>query len=77
MFDFDTVRAGYSGAVGQTYEYAVNIDWPRIPMTSYTRTINWETGTSIETFDREPGLNPASWKYGLGWMVIVIRQRTT
>ncbi len=21
----------------------------------------------IETFDREPGNNPASWKYGLGW----------
>jgi glyoxylase-like metal-dependent hydrolase (beta-lactamase superfamily II) len=31
------------------------------------RTINWETGTSKETFDRKPGLNPASWKYGLGW----------
>ena len=24
-------------------------------------------GTSVETFDREPGLDPASWKYGLGW----------
>ena len=59
---------GYSGAVGQTFEYAVNIDWPRIdPMANYTRTINWETGTSKETFDRKPGLNPASWKYGLGW----------
>ena len=59
---------GYSGAVGQTYENAVNIDWARIEMANYTRTINWETGTSKETFDREPGLNPASWKYGLGWM---------
>jgi glyoxylase-like metal-dependent hydrolase (beta-lactamase superfamily II) len=61
--------AGYSGAVGQTFENAVNIDWPRTPggMTNYTRTINWETGTSKETFDRTPGLNPASWKYGLGW----------
>ena len=47
--------AGYSGVVGQTFENAVNIDWPRIPMTNYTRTINWETATSIETFDREPG----------------------
>jgi glyoxylase-like metal-dependent hydrolase (beta-lactamase superfamily II) len=36
-------------------------------MTNYTRTINWETGTSKETFDRTPGLNPASWKYGPGW----------
>ena len=59
---------GYSGAVGQTFENAVNVDWPRIDsMANYTRTINWETGTSKETFDREPGLNPASWKYGIGW----------
>ena len=69
--DFQCVTfsgAGYSGAVGQTYEQATNIDWDRIPMTNYTRMINWETGTGIETFDREPGQNPASWKYGLGWM---------
>jgi glyoxylase-like metal-dependent hydrolase (beta-lactamase superfamily II) len=60
---------GYSGAVGQTFEHAVNIDWPRIDsMANYTRTINWENGTSKETFDRKPGLNPASWKYGLGWV---------
>src|SRR5687767_7132078 len=60
--------AGYNGAVGQTFEYAVNIDWPRPDaMANYTRTINWETGTSKETFDRKPGLNPAAWKYGLGW----------
>ena len=59
---------GYGGAVGQTFENAVNIDWPRIDaLANYTRTINWEAGTSIETFDRKPGLNPASWKYGLGW----------
>ena len=50
---------GYSAAVGQTFEHAVNIDWPRIDqMANYTRTINWETGTSKETFDRKPGLNP-------------------
>src|SRR5262245_43712536 len=59
---------GYGGAVGQTYENAVNVDWPRIDaLANYTRTINWETATSKETFDRKPGLNPASWKYGLGW----------
>jgi len=59
---------GYGGAVGQTAEYNPNIDWPRIDaLNNYTRTINWETGTSKETFDRKPGLNPASWKYGLGW----------
>jgi glyoxylase-like metal-dependent hydrolase (beta-lactamase superfamily II) len=59
---------GYGAAVGQTYENAVNIDWPRIDaLNNYTRTINWEAGTSVETFDRKPGLSPASWKYGLGW----------
>ena len=59
---------GYSGPVGQTFENAVNIDWPRSEMANYTRTINWETRTSKETFDRKPGNNPASWKYGLGWI---------
>jgi glyoxylase-like metal-dependent hydrolase (beta-lactamase superfamily II) len=59
---------GYAGAVGQTAENAVNVDWPRIDsLANYTRTINWEAGTSKETFDRKPGLSPASWKYGLGW----------
>ena len=69
---------GYSGAVGQTFENAVNVDWPRIGgMINYTRTINWETGTSKETFDREPGLSPASWKYGLGWEGGTPTQRET
>ncbi len=59
---------GYGAAVGQTFENAVNVDWPRIDsMANYTRTINWDAGTSKETFDRAPGLNPASWKYGMGW----------
>jgi glyoxylase-like metal-dependent hydrolase (beta-lactamase superfamily II) len=59
---------GYSGPVGQTFENAVNIDWRRAEMANYTRTINWETGTSKETFDRKPGESPASWKYGLGFI---------
>jgi glyoxylase-like metal-dependent hydrolase (beta-lactamase superfamily II) len=60
---------GYGGAVGQTFENAVNIDWPRIDrLANYTRAIDWTTETSVETFDREPGLNPASWKYGTGWV---------
>ena len=59
---------GYSGPVGQTFENAVNIDWQRSEMANYTRTINWENGTSKETFDRKPGNNPASWKYGLAWV---------
>jgi glyoxylase-like metal-dependent hydrolase (beta-lactamase superfamily II) len=59
---------GYAGAVGQTFENAVNIDWPRIDrLANYTRTIDWTAETSVETFDREPGLAPASWKYGTGW----------
>src|SRR5918995_2060574 len=59
---------GYAGAVGQTFENAVNIDWPRIDsLANYTRTIDWNAGTSVETFDRKPGQSPASWKYGLGW----------
>ena len=59
----------YGGAVGQQRESAWNVDWPRIDsLASYTRTMNWETRTMVEEFDREPGLNPASWKYGVGWI---------
>jgi glyoxylase-like metal-dependent hydrolase (beta-lactamase superfamily II) len=59
---------GYSAPVGQMFETANNMDWPRIDaMNNYTRTINWEAGTSKETFERKPGLAPASWKYGQGW----------
>lgn len=59
---------GYAGAVGQAFESAPNVDWPRIDtLANYTRTINFETRTIKEEFDRKPGLNPASWKYGLGW----------
>jgi hypothetical protein len=36
----------------------VNVDWPRSEMANYTRTINWETGTSKETFDRKPATIP-------------------
>ena len=59
---------GYAGAVGQAFESAVNVDWPRIDsLANYRRTINYATRTIVEEFDRKPGLNPASWKYGLGW----------
>jgi glyoxylase-like metal-dependent hydrolase (beta-lactamase superfamily II) len=69
---------GYGGAVGQTYENAVNVDWPRIDtLANYTRTINWEDATSKETFDRKPGLNPAAWKYGLGWQGGTPTQKAT
>jgi glyoxylase-like metal-dependent hydrolase (beta-lactamase superfamily II) len=60
---------GYSGMVGQQRLNDKNVDWPRgEPLANYTRTMNWETGTMKEEFDRKPGLNPASWKYGLGWL---------
>lgn len=59
---------GYAGVVGQQKESGWNIDWPRgEALTNYSRTMNWEAGTSREEFDRKPGQNPASWKYGTGW----------
>ena len=60
---------GYAGAVGQQFESAINIDWPRVDaLANYTRTMNWDARTMVEEFDRKPGLNPASWKYGIGWI---------
>jgi glyoxylase-like metal-dependent hydrolase (beta-lactamase superfamily II) len=59
----------YNGAVGQQREAGKNIDWPRIDaLTNYTRTMNWGARTMREEFDRKPGLAPASWKYGVGWV---------
>ena len=58
---------GYSGMVGQNITQ--DTDWPDgEPLANYTRTINYEARTSVETFERKPGLNPRSWKYGTGWM---------
>ena len=59
----------YAGMVGQQRMNDKGVDWPRgEPLANYTRTMNWETRTMKEEFDRKPGLNPASWKYGLGWV---------
>jgi glyoxylase-like metal-dependent hydrolase (beta-lactamase superfamily II) len=60
----------YAGAVGQQVETKIDVDWPRIEggLTNYTRTMNWDEKTMVEEFDRKPGLNPASWKYGIGWI---------
>jgi hypothetical protein len=38
--------------------------------------MNWETKTMKEEFDRKPGLNPASWKYGTGWVDGPLQQNT-
>jgi glyoxylase-like metal-dependent hydrolase (beta-lactamase superfamily II) len=65
-----TISGGpaYTGMVGQQRD-SVRGDWPRgEPLVNYRRTMNWEAGTMREEFDRKPGLNPASWKYGLGWV---------
>ena len=60
--------SAYAGMVGQQRLNGYEVDWPRgEPLTNYTRTMNWDAGTVVEEFDREPGHNPASWKYGLGW----------
>ena len=54
--------------VGQQRESGWNVDWPRgEALGNYTRTMNWEAKTMKEEFDRKPGMNPASWKYGSGW----------
>jgi hypothetical protein len=55
--------------VGQQKETNRNVDWPRIDsLANYTRTMNWEAGTMKEEFDRKPGLAPAMWKFGIGWI---------
>src|SRR2546426_9292140 len=55
--------------VGQQFWSDRNVDWPRgEPLANYTRTMNWEARTMKEEFDRKPGMNPASWKYGSGWV---------
>src|SRR6058998_2234996 len=59
----------YDGAVGQQKEAGKNVDWPRIDsLANYTRTMNWDNWTMKEEFDRKPGLAPAMWKYGIGWI---------
>lgn len=58
---------GESGKVGQNVLQST--DWPKgEPLDGYTRTIDFENRSSVERFRREPGLNPASWKYGPGWL---------
>ncbi len=57
---------GYAGKVGQNITQ--DTDWPRgEPLMNYTRTIDYQARTSVEQFTRQPGMNPRSWKYGVGW----------
>ncbi|MBI1357928.1 MAG: MBL fold metallo-hydrolase [Acidobacteria bacterium] len=58
---------GYAGKVGQNITQ--DTDWPHgEPLAGYTRTIDYQAGSSVETFTRAPGHNPRSWKYGTGWL---------
>lgn len=58
---------GAAGKVGQNVLQST--DWPQgEPLDAYTRTIDFANRSSVERFRREPGLNPASWKYGPGWL---------
>jgi len=61
--------AGYAGIVGQQVWLDRNVDWPRgEPLANYNRTMNWDARTMKEEFERKPGRNPASWKWGAGWL---------
>ena len=58
----------YTGMVGQQRLNGYEVDWPRgETLQNYTRIIDWRNVRMLESFDREPGNNPAAWKYGLGW----------
>jgi glyoxylase-like metal-dependent hydrolase (beta-lactamase superfamily II) len=66
----------YNGAVGQARLSEKNVDWPRPDqLANYTRTMNWQAKTMKEEFDRKPGLTPAAWKYGIGWIDGPIQQQ--
>ena len=59
----------YTGMVGQQRHHGYEVDWPRgAPLMNYVRTMDWEAGAMTESFDREPGRNPASWRWGMGWL---------
>ncbi|MCZ6917014.1 MAG: MBL fold metallo-hydrolase, partial [Gemmatimonadetes bacterium] len=47
---------GWQGMVGQNF--APDQDWPRVDLTSYTRTIDFETMSSREEYVRAQGDNP-------------------
>jgi glyoxylase-like metal-dependent hydrolase (beta-lactamase superfamily II) len=63
---------GWQGAVGQNF--APDQDWPRFDLTSYTRTIDFDTMSSREEMVRVQGTNPTR---GGGGTPIVGEQRIT
>ncbi len=69
---------GYAGIVGQQRLAEKNVDWPHgEPLAHYRRTMNWEARTMKEEIERKPGLNPAAWKWGVGWTGGTPLQRST
>ena len=49
--------SGYAGKVGQNVTQ--DTDWPRgEPLANYTRTINYAARSSVEQFERRPGMKP-------------------
>ena len=42
---------GYAGIVGQQRLAEKNVDWPREPLTTYRRTMDWEAETMIEEIE--------------------------
>ena len=47
---------GWQGMVGQNF--TPDLDWPRVDLTSYTRTIDFDTMSSREEYVRAQGNNP-------------------
>jgi glyoxylase-like metal-dependent hydrolase (beta-lactamase superfamily II) len=51
-----TANNGYVGIVGQAHD--IRDDWPRVEIANYSRTINFETRTSLEDRTIRQGNNP-------------------
>jgi glyoxylase-like metal-dependent hydrolase (beta-lactamase superfamily II) len=63
---------GWQGMVGQNF--APDQDWPRVDLTSYTRTIDFDTMSSREEYVRAQGNNP---RRGGGGVPLMADQRVT
>ncbi|MBI4886711.1 MAG: MBL fold metallo-hydrolase [Acidobacteria bacterium] len=57
MTSIQYTGTGWQGMVGQNV--APDQDWPRVDLTSYTRTIDFDTMSSREEYARVQGSNPA------------------
>jgi len=57
MKSIQYIGTGWQGMVGQNV--APDVDWPRVDLTSYSRTIDFDTMSSREEYTRVQGNNPA------------------